>query len=380
MARRKQTRKIRIELRKNQQSRDRLTDLTRDYASERLDDDDLIAAERVSGKGDLTRKRTIKSDTVDTPEGSVEQPQLAVDLAVCRPGRVVHAVGLNCTVIDDAGRQYACATRRLLKSLSTDQRHVVVTGDRVLFRTVNEKEGMIERIEPRRGILSRTSRGREHVLAANVDQILIVASATEPDFKPNLIDRFLISAEKGKIDPIICINKVDLIDPANLQPVLGVYAQMGYRIHLVSAHSGFGIGPLRDAFRGRQTVVAGQSGVGKSSLLNAIEDGLSLRIGRVSYDNNKGRHTTTSAVLLPLDTLGGYVVDTPGIRQFELWDLIPAEVASYFRDLRPFANLCKFPNCTHTHEAECGVKDAVADNFLDARRYESYLHLFEGDG
>jgi ribosome biogenesis GTPase len=125
-------------------------------------------------------------------------------------------------------------------------------------------------------------------------------------------------------------------------------------------------------------VVAGQSGVGKSSLLNAVEPGLGLRVGEVSEENQKGKHTTTSARLIPL-AAGGYVVDTPGIRQFQLWDVIPEEVAGYYRDLRPYVNLCRYPDCTHTHEADCGVKNAVADGRLDVRRYESYCHLFAGD-
>ena len=129
---------------------------------------------------------------------------------------------------------------------------------------------------------------------------------------------------------------------------------------------------------GKETVVAGQSGVGKSSILNSIEPDLALRVGEVSRENQKGTHTTTVARLIPL-AIGGYVVDTPGIRQFQLWDVIAEEVAGYYRDLRPYASLCRFPNCTHTHEASCAVKDAVADGRLDARRYESYCHLRAGD-
>lgn len=125
-------------------------------------------------------------------------------------------------------------------------------------------------------------------------------------------------------------------------------------------------------------MVAGQSGVGKSSLLNAVDPELDLKVQTVSAENQKGRHTTTAARLIPL-SFGGFVVDTPGIRQFQLWDVIPAEVAGLYRELRPYVSLCRFPNCTHTHEAECAVKDAVADGRVDARRYESYCYLFAGD-
>ncbi len=158
---------------------------------------------------------------------------------------------------------------------------------------------------------------------------------------------------------------------------MGVYSRMGYPVLLVSAKTGFGIDRLRRLVAGRESVVAGQSGVGKSSLLNAIDPNLHLRVGAVSEETEKGRHTTTTARLLPIGC-GGYVVDTPGMRTFELWDVIPEEVAGYFRDLRPYVSLCRFPDCTHTHEDDCAVKDAVADGRLDERRYESYCHMRSG--
>jgi ribosome biogenesis GTPase len=212
------------------------------------------------------------------------------------------------------------------------------------------------------------------VIVANVDQILIVGSAAEPMLKPHLIDRMLVTAEKARIRPVICINKIDLVDPVDLQPLVGVYGQMGYQVLLLSAETGFGIDRLRRVLANRQSVVAGQSGVGKSSLLNTVEPALKLRVRTVSDETQKGRHTTTTARLIPLPH-GGYVVDTPGIRQFQLWDVIPEEVACYFRDLRPFVSHCRFPDCTHTHEAGCAVKDAAADGKLDVRRYESYCQL-----
>jgi ribosome biogenesis GTPase len=224
-------------------------------------------------------------------------------------------------------------------------------------------------------MLCRTSKGRRHVIVSNVDQLLIVTSAAEPHLKPNLIDRFLVTAEKFRIRPIICINKIDLIEAADLQPLAGVFGQMGYEVVMVSAKTGFGIERLRDIVRGQESVVAGQSGVGKTSLLNAIDPQLDLRVREVSAENQKGKHTTTTAQLIPL-AAGGFLVDTPGIRQFQLWDVIPEEVAGYFRDLRPYVNNCRFDDCTHLHEANCAVKDAVADGRLDARRYESYCQIF----
>ena len=152
---------------------------------------------------------------------------------------------------------------------------------------------------------------------------------------------------------------------------------MGYGSCMLSAKTGFGIERLRRRLAGRQSVLAGQSGVGKSSLLNAIDPQLQLPVGRVSDENEKGRHTTAVARLLPL-SCGGYVVDTPGVRQFHLWDVTAEEVAGYYCDLRCYVSLCRFPDCTHTHEDGCALKDAVADGHVDQRRYESYCHLLSG--
>ena len=369
--------KIRAPFRKKHQSRSRQSDLTRDYQEHGFDDEATSYSERISGKGDLTRHKTVIGDR-DDENSSGFAVQLHVDETQCLPGRVLSVHGLASVVEAADGRRFQCATRQLLKSLSTDQRHVVAAGDRVLFRPENENEGFIERIDPRHGVLSRTSRGRQHVIVTNVDQVLVVVSAAEPTLKPNLIDRFLITAEKAGITAIICINKVDLIDPADLQPLIGVYGQLGYQVQLISAETGFGLEAIREVVRDRETVLAGQSGVGKSTILNQIEPGLDLRVNEVSRDNQKGKHTTTAAILLPL-SFGGYVVDTPGIRQFELWDVIAEEVAGFFRDLRPYINHCRFPNCTHTHEDHCAVKNAVADGQLDLRRYESYCQIAAAD-
>jgi ribosome biogenesis GTPase len=226
-------------------------------------------------------------------------------------------------------------------------------------------------------VLTRASRRREQVLVANVDQVAIVISLVQPTLKPHLIDRYLAAAEKGGLKPVLLLNKVDLADPAELQPLVGAYAQLGVSVLLTSTRTGVGIGRLREQLRGRSTVFSGQSGVGKSSLLNAVQPGLGLSVKTVSEVNNKGRHTTTYAQLLKLES-GGWVVDTPGVRQLQLWDVIPEEVEGYFRDFRPYVALCEFPDCTHTHESGCSVKTAVARNQLSSRRYHSYLGMFHG--
>jgi ribosome biogenesis GTPase len=273
---------------------------------------------------------------------------------------------------------YVCTVRQLLKSLSTEQRNVVATGDRVGFCPDGAGGGVIERIEPRYGMLSRTSRNRRHVIATNVDFLLIVASCGQPGLKPALIDRYLLTAQQYSIRPIICFNKADLIDPAELQPIAGVYAQLGYLTLFTSVETGQNIDYLRALLINKQTALAGQSGVGKSSLLNAVEPKLGLRVGAVSQENQKGKHTTTNATLIPL-VGGGAVIDTPGIRQFQLWDITAGEVAALMPDVRPYVSHCRYPDCLHINEDDCAVKEAVADARIDARRYDAYCHLLEED-
>lgn len=375
MSKRKKNKKIRTDFKQRYDDRTRQNDLTRDFDIEGSDEQSTESRERVSGKGKLARKRTIRGEEVESEDGT--EIILEIDES-CRPGLVLSVHGLNSFVQAENGDVFKCATRKLLKTISTDQRHVVVAGDHVQFRPQEDgtKEGLIVRVEPRFGTISRTSRKKQHVIAANIEQMLIVTSAAMPELKPHLIDRLLVTAEKSKIKPIICINKSDLIDPADFQPIIGGFSQLGYKTLLVSAETGRSIEVLSKMLQDKKSVVVGQSGVGKSSLLNAIQPGLGLRVGVVSDENQKGKHTTTSAKLIEL-SFGGYIVDTPGIRQFELWDVITEELAGFFRELRPFTDRCKFPNCTHIHELDCLVKDAVADGDLDIRRYESYCLLVE---
>jgi len=397
--------KVRVALRKNRTKPPRGNDLTEQFKEDAGAVGDVSSGERVRAKGDLSRHRTI----IQQEEQTATMPEAEADTL---PGRVLRVHGLYSFVELDDGRVVRCTVRRLLKSLSTDERSVVTTGDKVRVSVALSppplagggialptpspltplppgeggtskdnipipEEGVIERVEPRRGVLTRGSRRREHVIVANVDQLAIVLSLVQPDLKPHLIDRYLALAEKGELSPILCLNKADLADPVELQSLVGAYSQLGIPTVLTSARTGAGIPRLRELMAGRATVFSGQSGVGKSSLLNAIQPDLALRVNTISDNTQKGQHTTTNSTLIRLAT-GGWVVDTPGVRQLQLWDTAAAEVWEYFRDFRPFAARCGFPDCSHTHEGNCAVRDAVARKHIADRRYQSYLGLFNG--
>ena len=367
--------KVRVDIRRNKQVRAREQNLTHDMLSDEVAAEDARSGERLSGKGTLSRRRTIM-------EAEVGDEQLLRNVAVdgCQFGRVTSFIGLTCQVQSETDdREYECTIRGMLRTLARDSRNVVVTGDRVLFRPEGDAhQGVIERVEPRRGILSRNSHGREHMIVTNIDQVLIVASAAEPELKPNLIDRYLVMAERHAVKAVICINKVDLVNPVELQRIASIYGRIGYPVVLTSSVDGRGIDQLRSFLAGRQCAVSGQSGVGKSSLLNLVDPALHLDTADVSDASSKGTHTTRRGRLLRLAN-GGWVADTPGIRQFELWDIGMEEVDGYFIEFRPFIRFCRFPDCSHTHEDNCGVKKAVAAGMIHPRRYDSYLRLREDD-
>ena len=366
--------KTRVELRKNRSKPPREQGWTRGFQDHGFEAEATLGHERVRAKGDLSRKRTIIQDESDET-AQIEMP--TADPGQCALGRVLRSHGLVSVVQVADGRELRCSTRRVLKNLATEERNIVTTGDQVWIRPTMNDEGVIERVEPRHGCLKRASRKREHVLVANVDQLVIVMALVEPALKPNLIDRYLASAQQGGIAPILCLNKADLVDPAEYQPVVGFYSMLGIPTMLTSAVTGLGIEWLRKMLVGRETVFSGQSGVGKSSLLNAIEPELGLKVREVSDVNDKGKHTTTTTSLLRLG-FGGWVVDTPGIRQFQLWDIIPEEVEGFFPEFRPYVHLCGYPDCTHTHEDNCAVKQAAALRYISQARYISYLGMYEG--
>ncbi|MCB8923231.1 MAG: ribosome small subunit-dependent GTPase A [Ardenticatenaceae bacterium] len=262
---------------------------------------------------------------------------------------------------------------------------IVAVGDRVTITQQKDGSGIIEAVAERTSALSRArpvargrslSADREQVLVANPDQLVFVFSVQNP--APNLrkLDRFLVVAEMNELTAVICANKTDLTGLSHAQTLFQRYADIGYRVIYTSVKTGEGIAELRDCLQGKLSVLTGSSGVGKSSLLNAIQQGLGLRVREVSEATGKGMHTTRHAELFALDG-GGYVADTPGIRGLALFDLEYTEVDAYFREIAPLVAQCQFSDCTHKHEPGCAVRTAVLHGQIHPDRYESYLRLRE---
>lgn len=244
----------------------------------------------------------------------------------------------------------------------------VVTGDYVEYQMLEDGIGVIERCLPRRTLLKRPA-------VANIDQVLITFAARQPDLNQLLLNRFLVLAEwSGIPEIVICINKCDLLEEK--ADFLQDYVQAGYKLLMVSAQEGQGIQELKNLLTGRVTVFAGPSGVGKSSLLNAVDSNLELATGKISDKIKRGKHTTRAACLLPLPE-GGTVVDTPGFSAAELENIDKAQLAHYFPEFRPYIEKCYYNTCTHSHEPDCAVKEAVAAGAICQARYEAYLNILQ---
>ncbi len=372
--------KIRVALRKNRQNRTRSNDLTQAYRDDAPRASQAPGGDRVRPKGELSRHRTIIEDDAQAPtstDGAGHAARRVIDQSACLEGRVISIHGLVSSVQTSDGRVHACQVRRLLKTLEIEGRSVITVGDRVWFRpATGGGVGLIEKVEPRSGVIARGYRHRRHIIAANVDQVLIVSALAEPGLKLGLVDRYLVSAECGGVRPVIVLNKADLVDMAAFQWVVGLYAQLGYETLTASATDRRGLDRLRQLLSTGVTAITGQSGVGKSSLLNAIQPGLNLKVAEVSDWTSKGRHTTSSAELIALEA-GGYVVDTPGLRQFELWGVPPGEIEQHFLEFRPYLHHCRFPDCSHSHESACAVKEAVHAGQIHPGRYDSYRKLLD---
>lgn len=255
---------------------------------------------------------------------------------------------------------------------------LVAVGDWVHFRRLPDGSGVIETIEPRLRSLSRmapTPRGEyEQVIIANPDQVVFVFACAQPEPRLRMLDRMLVVAEKQAIPALIVANKVDLVSREQAEALFGRYAAIGYPVLYTSAATGEGLAELKERLTGKVSALAGPSGVGKSSLLNAIQPGLGLAVREVSQATGEGRHTTVVRQMLPLDG-GGYVADTPGLKAFSLWDVEPEELDGYFPEMRDLVAACAFNDCTHLREPGCAIRQAVDEGRIHPERYQSYVRL-----
>lgn len=280
------------------------------------------------------------------------------------------------TVETDAG-EYICRLRGRLKKEDTTG-DIAAVGDRVTITTSEDGTGMIDEVHERHSVFSRIRSGIKQefrqIILANPDQLVAVFACAHPEPHLRMLDRFLVIAEKQHIDALIVANKIDLVTMKQARDIFGLYETLGYPVLYTSAHTGEGVDTLRDHLQGKISAFAGPSGVGKSSLLNAVQPDLGLHVRAVSEATSKGKHTTQVRELFPLD-VGGYVADTPGIRTLALWDTEPEELDAYFVEMRDLVSECKFSDCTHTHEPGCAVREAVSKGDITPQRYNSYLRL-----
>jgi ribosome biogenesis GTPase len=366
-------RKIRIDLRRNRAERTRdQGEFTRLVRAGDDRQEETESAENVRAKGELSRKRTIVLHDEKPGAGRVHR-----GLVVAMRGRIAE--------VDDGEQLWACTVRRLLLTRLIKERHPLAVGDDVRFAPGEEgrividdrelPEGVIEEAAPRRTTLLREYGRRLHVVAANVDQAVIVMAADMPPLRPHLIDRYLVAAQMGNMQPVVCVNKADLDEGGAAAAVVDRYARLGYPSLLTSVVEPRGLDRLQELLTDRTSVLFGPSGAGKSSLLNALDPRLSLKVGTLS-DLDRGRHTTTTARLLKW-AFGGYVVDTPGLRQFDVPNVAPAQLPGLFVELAELAGQCRFLDCSHRHEEACAVKAALEAGRISSERYESYCKMYE---
>jgi ribosome biogenesis GTPase len=274
-----------------------------------------------------------------------------------------------------------CSLRGRLKRRSF-QGDIISVGDRVQISLQSDGTGAIEVIEPRHSELVRldpTPKGMfRQILLSNPDQVVAVFACAQPEPHLRMLDRFLVIAEKQNLKAVIVANKVDLVGMKAAKKIFSIYPQIGYPVLYTSVVKGEGLKALQDTLQGRISALTGPSGVGKSSLLNALQPGLGLAVREVSGFNDRGRHTTAVREMFPLDC-GGYVADLPGLRRLSLWDTEPEELDGYFPELRDLVSQCQFNDCAHMDDPGCAVVRAVEEGTVSPERYESYIRMRLGD-
>ena len=293
---------------------------------------------------------------------------------------VVRATGSWYDVLHD-GETVRCRIRGRLRLKGVRSTNPVVVGDEVACEADEGGDYVIADILPRRNYVIRRASNlskESHIIAANVDQALLMASLRSPETPTEFVDRFLVTCEAYKVPVTILLSKLDLQDAEAVAEFRAVYEGAGYRVLEVSVREGRGVEEVRELLAGRTTLVSGNSGVGKSTLIQAIDPSLDIRTGEISESHHKGRHTTTFSTMYPLAG-GGAVIDTPGIKGFGLIDIVEAELWHYFPEMMRVAPACRFYNCTHTHEPGCAVTEAVKAGEIAWPRYESYLKIRDED-
>jgi ribosome biogenesis GTPase / thiamine phosphate phosphatase len=303
-------------------------------------------------------------------------------------GRVISIAPEQINVRLENGTTILCTLRGRLKQSQKKEKTLVAVGDFVYVEVTSDKEGdltgAIESIEERRSQLGRgenLDRYKQHVIAANIDVVAIVASLYSPQFRPSIIDRYLISAEKGNLEGVIVVNKIDLLNQidekerALYETFCKVYSKLGYTLFEVSSKSRSGLSQLEQHLQGKAAVFSGQSGTGKSSILMALT-GEKLAVADTVKKTHKGRHTTVRARLIPLES-GGFFLDTPGVKSFGIWDFKKEDVLSHFFEIEELKEACHFPDCSHKHEPGCAVKEALDSGEISAIRYDSYIALLD---
>jgi ribosome biogenesis GTPase / thiamine phosphate phosphatase len=297
-------------------------------------------------------------------------------------GLVLRSRGGVYDVETEEGIVDAVLRGRLKREERTGER--VVVGDRVELTStgVMGEPWTIESVAERSSALIRRSPGkapRPKAIVANLDQVVIVFAAAHPDPHLRMLDRFLVLCEDNRLEAMIVANKVDIAGEDRARALFGPYREIGYPVIYTSAATGEGVDDLRESIRGKISALTGPSGVGKSSLLNRVQPGLGLRVGAVSEVVRKGRHTTVTAELIRLNE-GGYVADTPGLRELGLWQLNPQELDLFFPEFDPYLGTCRYgSSCTHSHEPGCTIRTAVAEGRIHAFRYDSYLKMLQGE-